>query len=98
MVLVVPTAGDVTAIGASELLVLRQGPLTPGAAPEHPLRENPTMTQTPDPAGTRGAVDLSAVTAMTTPGAATAGGARPPATPGRRRRPPRRSPRASSSR
>ncbi|MGG5258376.1 co-chaperone YbbN [Phycicoccus avicenniae] len=35
------------------------------------------MTQTPDPAGTRGAVDLSAVTAMTTPGAATAGA--PPA-------------------
>ncbi|MBT9254202.1 tetratricopeptide repeat protein [Phycicoccus sp. MAQZ13P-2] len=31
------------------------------------------MTQTPDPAGARGAVDLSAVAAMTTPGAATAG-------------------------
>ncbi|MBM6400607.1 co-chaperone YbbN [Phycicoccus sonneratiae] len=39
------------------------------------------MTQTPDPAGTRGAVDLSAVTAMTTPGAATAGAASPTAPP-----------------
>ncbi|GIL36165.1 tetratricopeptide repeat protein [Phycicoccus sp. DTK01] len=35
------------------------------------------MTQTPDPAGARGAVDLSAVAAMTTPGAATAGAAAP---------------------
>lgn len=35
------------------------------------------MTQTPDPAGTRGAVDLSAVTAMTTPGVATAGAGAP---------------------
>ena len=35
------------------------------------------MTQTPDPAGTRGAVDLTAVTAMTTPGAATSGGGLP---------------------
>lgn len=41
------------------------------------MRENPTMTQTPDPAGARGAVDLSAVAAMTTPGAATAGAAAP---------------------
>ncbi|WP_030527823.1 tetratricopeptide repeat protein [Phycicoccus jejuensis] len=37
------------------------------------------MTQTPDPAGARGAVDLSAVAAMTTPGAATAGAAAPAA-------------------
>ncbi|HMM94647.1 tetratricopeptide repeat protein [Phycicoccus sp.] len=42
------------------------------------------MTQTPEPAGTRGAVDLSAVSQLTTPGAATggggvpAGGGRPP--------------------
>ncbi len=43
------------------------------------MRENPTMTQTPDPAGARGAVDLSAVAAMTTPGAATAGAGAPAA-------------------
>ncbi len=35
------------------------------------------MTQTPDPAGTRGAVDLTSVTAMTTPGAATSSGGVP---------------------
>lgn len=43
------------------------------------MRENPTMTQTPDPAGARGAVDLSAVAAMTTPGAATADAGAPAA-------------------
>ena len=81
-----PTEGDVTAIGATELLVVGQGLVTPGDHRTSGLRENRPMTQTPDPAGTRGAVDLSAVTAMTTPGAATAGGGAP----GRRYRPRRR--------